>query len=184
MKQLTKRIIAISIVAALMFLTVLLSGCLGYNGIMRKHFSDSDNYYELTVEVTRIYFYVSNKNYEKPYIDITGVSDVAIETDAIYYIDGKLMSGNVPYLDEEDYAKQFEFHFEVSLPNILHLLSTDFYDTVKVGDSLNLRSTMWTYWDRQWNYVAEISLNGTTYLTFEEGLQNIIDEVNANKSLI
>lgn len=184
MKQLVKRNIAIYVVVTLILLTVLLSGCTGYNKIMRDHFSNPDNYYELEIEVTRIYTYDGSKRYDECFTDIASSNDVDLDTADIFYINGKVLSGNYEPYDKDYYSRQHELDFEISQANVLHLLSTDFYDVVKVGDVLNVRSTIWTYWDREWYYVTEISLNGVKYLTFNEGLQNLIDYMNANKSLI
>lgn len=181
MKQLSKRGIAICVVATMILLTVLLCGC-GFNKIMRDHLSNPDNYYEFEIEVTRIYSYDGNKRQDERYTDISSARDVDLDA-PVFYISGKVLSGNCKSVTDDYYAKQYENKFEISQANVSRLLSTDFYDVVKVGDVLNIRATWWIYGDRDWRYVAEISLNGTTYLQFDEGLQNIVDYMNANKSL-
>ncbi len=182
MKQLVKRYIAIGSIVMLLILTVLLSGC-GYNRIMREHFSNPDNYFEFEIEVTRIYFYDGDKQYDERFVDITCSSDVDLDSADIFYIDGKVLDGNYDFIDGTYYENRNEVQFELSYANVLHLLSTEFYDVVKNGDCLNIRSTMWVYGDREWQYLAEIKLGDTVYLGFAEGLQNIIDYANAHKGL-
>lgn len=183
MKQLVKRYIAIGRIVMLLILTVLLSGC-GYNRIMREHFSNPDNYFEFEIEVTRIYFYDDDKHRDERFVDITCSADVDLDSADTFYIDGKVLDGNVPFLDKDDYAMHSELDFEISRANVLHLLSTEFYNVIKVGDKLKVRSTLWTYSDNDWRHVAEIKLGDTVYLGLAEGLQNIIDYANANKSVL
>lgn len=180
MRQSVKRYISVCVIAVL--LTVSLSGCYGYNKLMREHLSNPDNYYEFTVEVTRIYTY-DGDNYDNRSTDISCSADVDANSD-LFYIEDKVLSGNYQFVDGDYYEKQIEIQFELSRANVLYLLSTDFYDVAKVGTQLNIRSTMWIYGDREWQYVAEIKLDDAVYLGFNDGLQNITEYMNANKSLL
>lgn len=183
MKRFVTRVGSICVALMIVMLSALFCGC-GFNKIMREHLSDPDNYYEFTIEVARVYTYDGNADsYENRYTDVTSPADINLDAADLFYIDGKVISGNYEFVDGEYYEEQNETQFEFSRANVLHLLSTEFYDIVKIGDILTIRSTMWIYGDREWQYVAEIKLNDTVYLGFDEGLQNIIDYMNANKSI-
>lgn len=181
MKRFITRVGSICVALMLVMFSALFCGC-GFNKIMREHLSDPDNYYEFTIEVTRIYTYNGSKA-ENRYTDVTSPADINLDAADWYYIDGKVLDGNEPDLGDDYYSKRYELNFEISQANVLHLLSTDFYNVIEVGDKLQVRSTWWVYGDRDWRYIAEIKLNNTVYLGFDEGLQNIIDYMNANKSL-
>ena len=51
------------------------------------------------------------------------------------------------------------------------------------GDSITLRCSTWIYMDGYFYYVAEVKAEDKQYLSFEDGLANIIAYMEDNKSL-
>ena len=144
----------------ILFATVLLlsmTACNGYNGIMREHLSNEDNYQD--VEATfcsykesgdRIYLYVSVE--DKSAFDSSEANSEEIRLELV---------GDTCNILSEVLAKE----------------------EICEGDRITVKCSTWIYMDSTFYYVAEIKNQDKTFLSFDDGLKNIIKYVNDNKAL-
>ena len=51
------------------------------------------------------------------------------------------------------------------------------------GDRITVKCSTWIYMDATFYYVAEMKIQDKIFLSFDDGLKNIIKYVNDNKSL-
>lgn len=143
----------------LLVFTLLLSmtACSGYNGIMREHLSNEDNYY--TIEATfcsykkdadRIYLYVIVQN--KSAFDSSETNSKEIRLELV----GDNCNALGKFLENEE---------------------------IKEADEITVRCSTWIYMDSYFYYIAELKAQDKTFLSFDEGLNAIVKYVNDNKSL-
>ena len=144
----------------ILFATVLLlsmTACNGYNGIMREHLSDEDNYQDIEATFCsykeagdRIYLYVSVEN--KSAFDSSEANSEEIRLE--------LVGDNCNVLSE-GFAKE----------------------EICEGDRITMKCSTWIYMDSNFYYVAELKTQSQTFLSFDDGLKNIIKYINDNKAL-
>ena len=144
----------------ILFATVLLlsmTACNGYNGIMREHLSDEDNYQDIEATFCsykeagdRIYLYVSVEN--KSAFDSSEANSEEIRLE--------LVGDNCNVLSEA-LAKE----------------------EICEGNRITVKCSTWIYMDSTFYYVAELKTQSQTFLSFDDGLKNIIKYVNNNKAL-
>ena len=144
----------------LLFAIILLlsmTACSGYNGIMREHLSNEDNYYVIDATFcsyketdNRIYLYVSVE--DKSAFDSSEMNSKEIRLE--------LVGDNCNVLSEV-LAKE----------------------EICEGDRITVKCSTWIYMDSTFYYVAELKTQDQTLLLFDDGLKNIIKYVNDNKSL-
>ena len=144
----------------ILFATVLLlsmTACSGYNGIMREHLSDEDNYQDIEATFCsykeaddRIYLYVSVE--DKSAFDSSEANSEEIRLE--------LVGDNCNVLSEV-LAKE----------------------EICEGNSITVKCSTWIYMDSTFYYVAELKTQSQTFLSFDDGLKNIIKYVNNNKVL-
>ena len=144
----------------ILFATVLLlsmTACNGYNGIMREHLSDEDNYQDIEATFCsykeaddRIYLYVSVE--DKSAFDPSEANSEEIRLE--------LVGDNCNVLSEV-LAKE----------------------EICGGDKITVKCSTWIYTDSTFYYVAELKTQSQTFLSFDDGLKNIIEYVKDNKSL-
>ena len=134
-----------------------MTACSGYNGIMREHLSNEDNYY--TIEAT---FCSHNKDDERIYLYVTIEDKSAFDS-------------------SEKSSKETLLELVGDNCQVLG----DFFENkeIKEGDKIIVRCSTWIYMDSTFYYVAELKTHGETLLSFDEGLQSIVKYVNDNKSL-
>ena len=145
----------------LFLLTIILllsmTACSGYNGIMREHLSNEENY--CYIEATfcsyketddRIYLYVAVE--DKSAFDSSEVNSEEIRLE--------LMGDNCKALSEV-LAKE----------------------EIREGDRITVKCSTWIYMDSTFYYVAEIKNQDKIFLSFDDGLKNITKYVNENKAL-
>ena len=138
-------------------LLLTLTACSGYNGIMREHLSNEDNYYVIDATFcsyketdNRIYLYVSVE--DKSAFDSSEVNSEEIRLE--------LVGNNCKALSEV-LAKE----------------------EIREGDRITVKSSTWIYMDSTFYYVAEIKNQDKIFLSFDDGLKNITKYVNNNKAL-
>ena len=138
-------------------LLLTLTACSGYNGIMREHLSNEDNYYVIDATFcsyketdNRIYLYVSVE--DKSAFDSSEVSSEEIRLE--------LVGDNCKALSEV-LAKE----------------------EIREGDRITVKCSTWIYMDSTFYYVAELKTQSQTFLSFDDGLKNIVKYVNDNKAL-
>ena len=143
----------------LLTISLLLSmtACSGYNGIMREHLSNEENYCD--VEATfcsyketddRIYLYVVVE--DKSAFDSSEVNSEEIRLE--------LVGDNCKALSEV-LAKE----------------------EIREGDRITVKCSTWIYMDSTFYYIAELKTQSQTFLSFDDGLKNITKYVNDNKAL-
>ena len=143
----------------LLTISLLLSmtACSGYNGIMREHLSNEENYCDIEATFCsyketddRIYLYVVVE--DKSAFDSSEVNSEEIRLE--------LVGDNCKALSEV-LAKE----------------------EIREGDRITVKCSTWIYMDSTFYYVAELKTQSQTFLSFDDGLKNIIKYVNDNKSL-
>lgn len=145
----------------LLLLTIILllsmTACSGYNGIMREHLGNKDNYHNIEATFCsykeaddRVYLYVSVE--DNSAFDSSEVSSEEIRLE--------LVGDNCNVLSEV-LAKE----------------------EIREGDRITVKCSTWIYMDSTFYYVAEMETQSQTLLSFDDGLKNIIKYVNDNKAL-
>ena len=145
---------------SILFATVLLlsmTACSGYNGIMREHLGNEDNYHDIEATFCsykeaddRIYLYVSVE--DKSAFDSSEANSEEIRLE--------LVGDNCNVLSEV-LAKE----------------------EICEGDKITVKCSTWIYTDSTFYYVAELKTQSQMFLSFDDGLNNIIKYVNDNKAL-
>ena len=145
----------------LFLLTIILllsmTACSGYNGIMREHLSNEENYRDIEATFCsyketddRIYLYVAIE--DKSAFDSSEVNSEEIRLE--------LVGDNCKSLSEV-LAKE----------------------EIREGDRITVKCSTWIYMDSTFYYVAEIKNQDKIFLSFDDGLKNITKYVNDNKAL-
>ena len=145
----------------LFLLTIILllsmTACSGYNGIMREHLSNEENYCDIEATFCsyketddRIYLYVVVE--DKSAFDSSEVNSEEIRLE--------LVGDNCNVFSE-------------------FLAKEEIYE----GDRITVKCSTWIYMDSTFYYVAELKSQSQTFLLFDDGLKNIIKYVNNNKAL-
>ena len=143
----------------LLTISLLLSmtACSGYNGIMREHLSNEENYCDIETTFCsyketddRIYLYVVVE--DKSAFDSSEVNSEEIRLE--------LVGDNCKALSEV-LAKE----------------------EIREGDRITVKCSTWIYMDSTFYYVAEIKNQDKIFLSFDDGLKNITKYVNDNKAL-
>ena len=145
----------------LFFLTITfllsLTACSGYNGIMREHLSNEENYHAIDATFCsykkaddRIYLYVTAEN--KSAFDSSEANSEKIRLEVV--------GSNCDVINEI---------FEK--------------EKISEGDRITVKCSTWIYMDSTFYYVAEIKIQEETVLSFDDGLRNIINYLDDNKSL-
>ena len=169
----------------LIFALLLLSlvSCSGYNKIMRDHLSNPENYQVYEAILTDIYYRdpVTKEDFDdlenSEITDYETVFIVTFETTE----DVRAFLGGTPNPDIP--LQEFDFALHVNSDNSKILHSNGFYDSVSLGDKITVTVSSWIYMNRDFFYIAQLECDGTEYLTFDEGLKNIVDMMNKIKSL-
>ena len=145
----------------LFLLTIILllsmTACSGYNGIMREHLSNEENYCDIKATFCsykeaddRIYLYVAVE--DKSAFDSSEVNSEEIRLE--------LVGNNCKVLSEALAQEE-----------------------IREGDRITVKCSTWIYMDSTFYYVAELKTQSQTLLSFDGGLKNIIEYVKDNKSL-
>ena len=142
----------------LLTISLLLSmtACSGYNGIMREHLSNEENYCDIEATFCsyketddRIYLYVAIE--DKSAFDSSEVNSEEIRLELV---------GNNCNILSEALAKE----------------------EICEGDRITVKCSTWIYMDSTFYYVAEIKNQDKIFLSFDDGLKNITKYVNDNKA--
>ena len=146
----------------LMFLlTIILllsmTACSGYNGIMREHLSNEDNYRDIEATFCsyketddRIYLYVS------------------VEDNSAF---------------DSSEVNSEEIRLELVGDNCKALSEVLAKEEIREGDIITVKCSTWIYMDSTFYYVAEMKNQDKMFLSFDDGLKNITKYVNDNKAL-
>ena len=149
-----KRLLLLGIIIILL---LSMTACSGYNRIMREHLSDGDNYHDIEATICS-YEEVNNRIYL--YVSIEDKSAFDLSEANSEKIVLELVGDNCNVLSKV-LAKE----------------------EICEGDRITVKCSTWIYMDSTFYYVAEIKNQDKTFLSFDDGLKNIIKYVNDNKSL-
>lgn len=145
----------------LLLLTIILlltlTACSGYNGIMQEHLSNKDNYQD--IEVT----FCSYKEVDDRIYLFVSVDDKSA-------------------FDSSE-ANSEEIRLELVGDNCHVFSEVLAKENICEGDRITVKCSTWIYMDSTFYYVAEIENQDKIFLSFDDGLKNIIKYVNDNKAL-
>ncbi len=172
------------LILILPLLLVCFVSCTGYNQIMRNHLADADNYHTYEVILEDLYYFDLSTNEKNR--DIT--DQAFLDNDITFKVSFLNSYDEVrPFLgadpNEDIPLEEYTFCFEVTKNNSHILLSNDFYKDIKVGEKISVKVSDFIYMDGYFFYIAQLEYNGKEYLSFEDGLKNIVDMMEQNESL-
>lgn len=164
-------------------LVLLLTSCSGYNSFMRKHLSDETNYTSFRGEICDIYYLDAENNKVSILSSETFPEcDVVLELVFEDYETVKTFLGGEP---NRDYAlNSFKFIFRITKENSQMLMENGFYDTVAINTPIDIRASSFIYMDSDFFFIAAVKYDETEYLHFEDGIRNIKNYINNQKSLL
>ena len=133
-----------------------------YTPLETQYITNKDNYIELEVVVSSAeyhedeysYLYINLSEFSR-YRDLTGKNPVNYDQETLQntIIEIKIVSQNAKLLKERG-----------------------FFDNIKSGDKITIKTTCWLYEDVNHHYLAALSCGETTYLTFEEGFDGVSND--------
>ena len=129
----------------------------GYNRIMREHLSNEANYHD---------------------VEATFCSYKEIDDRVYLYVSVEDKSAFDPYE-----ANSEEIRLELVGDNCNVLNEVLAKKEICEGDRITVKCSTWIYMDATFYYVAEMKIQDKIFLSFDDGLKNIIKYVNDNKSL-
>ena len=135
-----------------------MAACGGYNEIMREHLGNEENYYPIAAT-----FCSYTETDDRIYLYVTVEDKSAFDPSEsnkeklILELVGDNCEALDKFLEKEE---------------------------IREGDKITVKCSTWIYMDSTFYYVAEIKIQGETYLTFDDGLKNIRNYMDGNKSLI
>ena len=147
------------ILLPLLVIILLLSvtACSGYNGVMREHLGNEDNYHVIDATFCsyketddRIYLYVS------------------VEDNSAF---------------DSSEVNSEEIRLELVGDNCKALSEVLAKEEIREGDRITVKCSTWIYMDSTFYYVAEMKNQDKMFLSFDDGLKNITKYVNDNKAL-
>ena len=129
----------------------------GFNAIMYKYLKNPEHYVTCTATVTEVGRNRSGEYYMK--------CDFA-QPDSTKY---RLPDQATLYVPEENYELLAERRFFMNFSE---------------GDTITVTASNLIYMDGEFFYIAALTHNGTEYLSFDEGLQNIKRMMRRNPSML
>ena len=131
--------------------------CGGYNAIMREHLGSKDNYHDVDAV-----FYSYEKIDDFIYLHVTVEDRSAFD------------------LSE---ANSKEIRLTLVGDSCAALL--EFFENKEIceGDKITVKCSTLIYMDTTFYYIAEMKFQDKTLLSFDDGLKNIIEYMDSNKSL-
>ena len=145
----------------LFLLTIILllsmTACSGYNGIMREHLNNEANYHD--IEAT---FCSYKEAGGRIYLYVSVEDKSAFDSSE---------------------ANSEEIRLELVGDNCKALSEVLAKEEIREGDRITVKCSTWIYMDSTFYYVAEIKNQDKIFLSFDDGLKNIIKYVNDNKAL-
>ena len=165
-----------------LLLILSLTACSGYNNIMYKHLSNENNYETYEVAVEKIY--VCNKETQKLEEYDESLHDESYLCSTVYFGVSKLdgFDGGEYILGDGTKTEKMVL-LEVIAENSKILLENGFYKNFFEGNVIEIQSSNWIYMDANFYYVIGIKYGEKQYLNAEDGLQNIVDMMDKDRSL-
>lgn len=162
-----KKIILWSVI--LLLVMGLLSTCNGgFNLVMYNHLKNPEHYVTATATVTEI----GRNRSGEPYLKCV--------------FDDPSVAGNFRGSGLSDGDDPANYSFALLLPTESYDLLTErgFFELFAAGNSITVTASPFIYMDGEFFYIAAITLDGTEYLAFDEGLTNIKRMMRRNPSML
>ena len=174
--------VKVSLLSLCLLLILSLTACLGHNNIMYKHLSNEKNYERYEVAIENIY--VCNKETRKLEEYNDTIHDESYLSTTVYFSVSELdgFDGG-EYILGDGTRTEMMVLLEVSAENSKILLENGFYKDFLVGNVVEIQSSDWVYMDANFYYVIGVKYGETQYLNTEDGLQNIVDMMDKERSL-
>ncbi len=134
-----------------------MTACNGFNGIMREHLSNEENYH--AVEAT---FCSYKEADDRVYLYVTVEDKSAFDSSE---------------------ANSNEITLELVGDNCGAFRDFNTKGEIHEGEKISIKCSTWIYMDSTFYYVAEIKTQEKVILSFDDGLKNIIKYLNNNKSI-
>ena len=175
--------VKLSLLSLCLLLILSLTACTGFNNIMYKHLSNEENYERYEVAIENIY--VCNKETRKLEEYNDTIHDESYLSATVYFsvleLDG--FYGGEYFLGDGTRTERIVL-LEVSAENSKILLENGFYKDFLLGNVVEIQSSGWVYMDTNFYYVIGVKYGETQYLNAEDGLQNIVDMMDKDRSLL
>lgn len=171
----TKRFITMGI--CLFIILSLLTSCSGYNSQMRNHLSDEKNYQSYRGIICDVYYLdEDSKKISLLSSDEVPECDVVIE---LMFNDRDTIKA---FLGSELNPKwsldEYKFVFDITKENNQILAENGFYDTIVMNTPIEITASSYIYNDSDFFFIVSVIYNGTEYLSFKDGFQNIQEYIN------
>lgn len=157
----------------------------GFNQIMYEYFKDESNYHEWTMTVSD-FVWIDNykgRTVYSLYESSTQYEYKALEKmkyDDIYLYLCVSDADKAAYWGENCEKVAFELFYT----NAQTIIENGALENIRLGDTVTIKATDWTYSDGRFLYIAYLESNSVCYLDFETGLNNIVTYMDENRSLL
>ena len=177
--------VKVSLLSLCLLLILSLTACSGYNDIMYDHLSNEKNYERYEVAIENIYLFNQETMKFEEYNDT--IHDESHLSTTVYFgvseLDGIDGFDGGEYLLSDGTKTERVVLLEVSAENSKILFENGFYKDFLVGNVVEIQSSDWIYMDTNFYYVIGVKYGETQYLNAEDGLQNIVDMMDKERSL-
>ena len=174
--------IKVSLLLLCLLLILSLTACTGYNNLMYKHLSNEKNYERYEVAIENIY--VRNKETGKLEEYDDTIHDESYLSTSVYFGVSELNGFyGGEYILGDGTSTEMMVLLGVLAENSKVLLENGFYKDFLVGNVVEIQSSNWVYMDTNYYFVIGVKYGETQYLKAEDGLQNIVDMMDKNRSL-
>lgn len=141
----------------------------GYNNLMYKYLSNADNYKEFSLHYKTAYYYDRDTRKQVAIDANTTANDIKYNVYLVCYVNS----------DNDEQAS--EMRFELCNANARALVTNGLFDDISQGDEIRLRATQWIYMDNDFMFIADVEYAGKHYLNLEQGLANIVKEMDDHR---
>jgi len=176
-----KRLIAISL--CLVVILPLFTACTGYNSQMRRHLTDEKNYYSYCGTILDVY-YLNSENKKVSLLSSGTIPDCDVTVELTFDDRDTVKEFLGAEPNPEWSLTEYKFAFEITKENNQILVDNGFYDSISISTPIEITASNYIYMDSNFFYIAAVTYNETTFLPFEDGIQNIREYINENKSLL
>ena len=174
--------IKVSLLSLCLLLILSLTACSGYNNIVYKHLSNEKNYERYEVAIENIY--VCNKETGKLEEYNDTIHDESYLSSTVYFGVSELNGFyGGEYILGDGTRTEMIVLLKVLAENSKILLENGFYKNFLVGNVVEIQSSNWVYMDANFYYIIGVKYGETQYLKAENGLQNIVDMMDKDRSL-
>ena len=173
----------IAMILCLFVVLSLLTSCSGYNAQMRNHLGDETNYHSFCGTICDVYYFdAENKKISLLASDVIPDCDVVVELTFDDRDTIRKFLGGEP--NPERSLTEYKFAFDITKENNKILVGNGFYDILSVNTPIEITTSSFIYMDSNFFFIAAVNYNETTFLTFEDGIQNVQEYINEHKSLL